>query len=352
MKTTMSPIDRVLAALSNKEPDRIPFFLMLTMHGARELGMSIREYFSSAEAIAEGQARMQKKYGHDCFYSFTYAAIEVEAWGGEVLFRDDGPPNAGKSIIEKREDIRFIKPPSVRNSLCLSRIFEAQKLLVKSGNGRIPVIGVIMSPFSLPIMQMGFDEYLDLIYEDEPLFWTLMEKNIEFSVEWANSQLNAGASAIGYFDPVSSPTIIPRDLFLKTGYLVAKRTLNRIKGPVATHLASGKVLPILPDIIDTGAKIIGVSSLEDLAEIKKAAAGRIAVMGNFNGIEMRRWTQQMAEQAVKEAIAKAAQGGGLILSDNHGEIPFQVPEQVLYYISEAVTRWGKYPIKWIGDNAA
>lgn len=348
----VSSMDRVLSALSNREADRVPLFLMLTMHGARELGMSINDYFLSARAIAEGQARMQERYGHDCYYSFTYAAIEVEAWGGEVVFRENGPPNSGRPVIGEMDDIKKIEAPSVRDSACLQRILEATRLMASSSTGLIPVIGIIISPFSLPVMQMGFDRYLDLMYGDEVLFWALMEKNIEFSVEWANAQLEAGATAIGYFDPVSSPTIIPRPFYLKTGHVIAKRMLSRIRGPVAVHHASGRVLPIMSDIIDSGAKIVGVSAMEDLSLLKKAAQGRATLLGNLNGIEMRKWTRQSAEAAVKEAVAKAASGGGFILSDNHGEVPFQVPEEVLLYISEAVRRWGRYPIDWVGSEAA
>ncbi len=51
-----------------------------------------------------------------------------------------------------------------------------------------------------------------------------------------------------------------------------------------------------------------------------------------------------AEQAVKDLAQKAGSGGGLILSDNHGEIPLQVKEDTLLAISEAVNRWGRYPL--------
>ncbi len=40
----MTPMERVSAVLSSREPDRVPFFLLVTMHGAKELGMSIGEY--------------------------------------------------------------------------------------------------------------------------------------------------------------------------------------------------------------------------------------------------------------------------------------------------------------------
>ena len=164
-----------------------------------------------------------------------------------------------------------------------------------------------------------------------------------FTVAWANAQLAARATAICYFDPVSSSTNIPRELYLRTGQQVARRTLSRIQGPSATHMASGRCLPILGDIADTGTAAVGVSILEDLAQLKAVAAGRVTLLGNLNGVEMRRWTADDAELAVKRAIAAAGAGGGFILADNHGEIPFQVTDQTLLAIGEAVERWGRYP---------
>jgi len=50
----MKSLERVLTTLSHREPDRVPLFLLVTMHGAKELGLSIREYFSKAEYVVEG----------------------------------------------------------------------------------------------------------------------------------------------------------------------------------------------------------------------------------------------------------------------------------------------------------
>jgi uroporphyrinogen decarboxylase len=55
----MSSIERVTTTLDQREPDRVPLFLLVTMHGARELGLSIREYFSKPEHVALGQLRMR-----------------------------------------------------------------------------------------------------------------------------------------------------------------------------------------------------------------------------------------------------------------------------------------------------
>ena len=206
-----------------------------------------------------------------------------------------------------------------------------------------------MSPFSLPALQLGLDRYIELMYERPELSHQLMRVNEEFCVAWANAQLVAGATAICYFDPVASPTIIPRDLYLKTGYASAKRTVSRFNGPAVVHLASGVCEPLLEQIADAGMVGVGVGPLDDLARLKAATKCKLALLGTLDGIKMRRWNSTQAEAAVKEAIATAGRGGGFVLSDGHGEIPWQTPESVLLAISEAVHKWGSYPLDWIQD---
>jgi uroporphyrinogen decarboxylase len=270
----MTSMQRVLTTLGHQEPDRVPFFLLTTLHGAKELGLSIRSYFSQARNVAEGQLRLRARYGHDCYYPFYYAAAEVEAFGGEAIFIDDGPPNAGEPFLHRAEEILTLAPPVIAEQPVLLRILETIRLLAAHSRGETPIIGVVMAPFSLPVMQMGFEAYLRLIYERPDLLARLMQINEEFCVAWASAQVAAGANAICYFDPVSSSTIVSPELYRATGYAVARRVLPRIPAPVAMHFASGACLPILPDVQQTGAALVGVSSLEDLGALKAACRGK------------------------------------------------------------------------------
>lgn len=340
----MTSMQRVLTTLSHQEPDQVPVFLLTTMHGARELGLTIREYFSRVEYVVEGQMRLLKKYRSDCLHPFHYASLEIEAFGGSTIFIDDGPPNCGGPIIHRMEDIDSLEAPRVAGAAVLCRVLEVMRELKARVGDTVPIMGVAVSPFSLPIMQMGFGPYIELIYEEPERWARLMAVNQTFCAEWANAQLAAGAAAIAYFDPMSSSTSIPRELYLKTGHRIALQTVPLISGPVAMHLASGRGLAIADDIAATGMVGVGVSALEDLGDWKAAVGGRLALIGNLNGVEMRRWTPARAESEVKRAIARAGRGGGFILADNHGEIPWQVPDETLLAIRAAVDRWGRYPL--------
>jgi len=345
----MTSIERTFAALSHQEPDLVPLFLLPTLHGARELGLSIRDYFSRPENVVEGQARLRARYGHDCVTAFHYAPLETEAWGGGVFFREDGPPNSAEPVIRRPEDILRLEPPEIASSPALARVLRATELLRKRVGGEVPIVGVVVSPFSAPVMQMGFDCYLDLISDRGNLFERLLSINERFCVNWARAQIKAGATAICYFDPLSSPDMTAESMLQAAAFPAAQRCFSAIPAPGVMHLASGRSLGVVEDVIAAGAKVLSASCNDDLAALKARCARRIGVIGNLNAIEMRHWTPAQAEARVKDAIAKAGSGGGFLLSDNHGEIPWQVSDATLMAVAEAARRWGRYPLEWVEE---
>lgn len=345
MKEPTTSMERVLTALDRREPDRVPLFLLLTMHGARELGMTLEEYFSKPENVAEAQVRMVKKYNNDAMVPYYYAAIEAEAWGCRVITRPDGPATAGEPIIKRFTEIDSLTPPDLSKSEEMKKTVKSIELMKEKTSDAVPIIATTISPFSLPVMQLGFDKYIELMFEDEERFRKLIELNKAFSAEWIKMQISAGAHAVTYFDPVSSPTIIPARKYLQTGFPIAKEMVPRFGAAVAFHFASGKTLPIMEQIIQSGAKVMSISHEEDLGEAKRMSKGRIALIGNLNGVEMRKWSEEKVVEKVTDAIGKAGPGGGFVLSDSHGEIPFQVPEKTLEIIAETVREYGVYPLQ-------
>lgn len=265
--------------------------------------------------------------------------------GGEAVFVEDGPPNSGAPIFTDPTQLDRLEPPSVRDCPGLQDALEVIRGLKARAGDEVPVLGVLISPFSLPVMQLGFGRYLDLIYEDRPRFWRLMAANEAFALEWGTAQFEAGATALVYFDPLASPGMVPSDVYRETGFPVAQRTLGALRGPTITHLASGRSLGVAELLAQTGTLGVGVSCIEDLADAKRVCGGRLTVLGNLNGIAMASWSACEAESVVKAAILKGGPGGGFILADNHGELPWAVSEEVIGTVAEAVHTWGQYPLR-------
>lgn len=342
----MTSLRRVLTTLSSKEPDRVPLFLLPTVQGAVEMGVPLKDYFHAPGLMAEAQVRFRERYRNDCLYGFTYVSAELEAFGGDTIFYDRAPPNAGAPVLHTPSDFARLVVPKIEDCPALCRTLEFQAQLRRAADGKVPVIGVVISPISLPVVQLGFPEYLRLLMEEPESLTPLFEINEEFCVSWANAQLAAGADALVYYDPVGSCTVIEPAHYRRLCVPVAKRVLARIKGPAVTHFASGRSFDILQDVAETGTGGVVVSADDDLAACKATVGNRLPILGNLNGLAMRHWDAEETEHQVKNVIAAAGVGGGFILTDHHGEIPFDVPERVLIWISESIERWGRYPLTW------
>ena len=347
----MTSAQRVFTTLSHQEPDRVPLALNLSLRGAKELGLGIREYFQDPARVVTAQLRMQRRFHTDVLFGFFHAPVEHEAWGGEVVFFEDGPPNSGEPVLGPLEPISALRPPDPMRAPGLVKVLQAIEGMKAGVGDEVPILGVAISPFSLAVMQLGFERYMDLLLGDRASFWSLMALNVPYCQAWANAQLAAGAAAIVYFDPLASPTLTPVELYRETGKVVANQVFAGLKGPTVTLLASGRSLGVVDDLVETGTLGVGVSWNEDLAVVKARCRGRISVVGNLNGMEMVRWNQADAERITKETLAKAAPGGGFVLCDNHGEIPWQVPDDTLLALAEAVRQWGTYPPAWVPVHA-
>lgn len=341
---TMTSMERVLKTLGHEEPDRVPLFILISFYGAKLLNMPIETYFSEPQNILKAQKLARERFHTDCYYSFHYASLEFEAFGGRTIFQEMGPPIAGDPVI-KLEDIDGLMVPDIKAYPKMVQVLEAISLLKEDAGMEHPVAGVVMSPFSLPIMQMGFEAYLDLLINDPVAFEKLMKVNEKFCLDWANAQFEAGATFLAYFDPMLSTRMMPKTFTKDTGFKIANRMLSQFKGPAVIHFASGESLDLSDLVLESPAVGAAVSCNEALGDIKASYQGQKTVIGNLNALELVHWNQEELESHVTNLMEAAGPGGGFILSDTHGEIPWQVPEQQLEKLSMIVRQWGTYPIK-------
>lgn len=332
----MNSYERVMMTLGDKAADRVPVFLFFTYYGAAEMGCSIREYITDPAKIVEGQKRLLKKFGHDCLYPFTSAALEAHMFGQEIEYYDDGAPNAGEPIIKSRDDIFTLNVPDPEDNKAAMGAIEAVRVLAREYKKNTPVISAVIGPFSLPIMLMGMKRWLDMFIDsDLEAISEMTSKTSAFCVRWANMLFAAGADCLGFFEPFGSTTIIRRDEFVDHVFLSDKDTISRLKGPVVFCGAGGRFEPIIDRLVDIGAAGCLISTDDDLAAIRRTLGHRINILGNLNNIAMIDWDYNEAKEQATGCLQAAGKPGGYILSDQHGEISFGVKEDVLHGIVAA-----------------
>ncbi len=337
----MTSFERLSTVLRLGVPDRVPVVLVSSTHGARELGLSLPEYFSRPENVAEGQLRFTRRVGHDNVDAYYYAAREAEAFGGEVILREGGPPNMGAPILRSPSAVDALECPDPLQSPALQAMLKSTELLAERARGRWLVLGHAVGPCSLPILLMGEGAWLELLlFGDAARRRRLLRVTSQFCTAWANALLAAGCDAIALAEPMASPTMLTREQSARLVLPTVRRVVRAIRGPVIlwTIGAIQAVADLVPDL---GVRAVSTDPGDDLQRVKQAVASRIAVLGGLNDLAMLTWSPAQAEGAARSALEVAAPGGGFILS-HQNEIPTPVGHELLIPVVEAARRWGRY----------
>lgn len=320
---TPSSVQRVVATLAYQQTDVPPMALSLALQTARVAGRPVPELLLDPAAFAAAQLQLHARWQHDIALSMRYAACEAEAFGAEIHFFADGPPNVGAPILRGPEGIAQLVPPDPRRSAPLRGTLEVIERMKAGLDGRALVAGVAVGPVSGPVMLLGMERWLELLLMEPDTAERLVAIYRAFALDWARAQLDHGADLVVWFEPLASSTLLPAAA-VQRFVVPALRGVCGLGAPVVLHLASAPALSVLEAAVAAGVAVLSIGAGDDPAALCTAAHGRIALVGQLDGVSMPRWTPARTGAAVAEARQRFGAAGGLVLSDVHGEIPYQV----------------------------
>ena len=144
--------------------------------------------------------------------------------------------------------------------------------------------------------------------------------------------------------PLMRPELIEKSC--GDGYRRVTDLIHRHGKKLLWH-SCGNICPFLDRFVDWG--IDGLVTLEptagmDLAKVREHVGHKLALVGNLDVSRLLvHGTREEIEEAVKNAIRGAAQGGGYVLSAAHSHPHIDATR--LRWMVEAAQQWGRYPIR-------
>ena len=332
----MNAVDRILATVTGKIPDRVPLFPMIDSFPSNMLGMSIEQYFSSASSIIKGQQKVQEAFNLDYVSNFFYLAIESEIFGMKTLFFEGGSPNTGEPIAKSADFFINNDIPNLHEHPSYLKTISATKGLVENFKGKKPILSVQTGPFSLPSLLMGSTPWFEEILKNPENIDNILNFAKKFGIAWAKGHLEAGADIIVFVDGLATATSIPRDMFEEIIIPIYKAITQDINAPIVFYTAGGDMLPFAEILDKTG--VIGVfpSANDDLKEFKSLSKGRYTLFGNINNLEFGDWPTDFMQKVIKKTIEIGKPEGKFVLATQH-MIPHNVSkEKIANFISIAL----------------
>jgi uroporphyrinogen decarboxylase len=341
----ISPLNRLIMTAQGDSTDRIPVFCNLIDQGAAEMGMTLKKYYSKGEHVAEGQLRLQRKYGHDNLWSLFYVGKEAELLGcRRIIYADDGPPNVGEMVIRSPEDIHRLKvPDDIFSHPGFSETRICLDILRRESAGRYPICAYITSSMTLPAILMGMEKWFDLLMNGPAdLRDELLIKCNNFFRKEISAYRQAGANVLVYANPFGSMDFIPMKFFRELSLPWIKRDLDEGGTDGVVYYCGGARMNQVIDqvITETGIGTFYLSPLDDIAEGKQIIDGRALCAGVINDIPIIDWTPDQVRDEVRRMLEAGMPGGKFFFGTI--VMPMAVPEENIRAMIDAVKEYGVF----------
>lgn len=286
---------------------------------------SFLELVQNPELAVEVTLQPVRRFGFDAAILFSDILVIPEAMGQAYRFRETGGVVLDFAV-RTRADIDRLSAENVAERL--RYVDKALRLLRKELGDQTALIGFSGSPWTLATFMMEggsaerYTRALALFREDRRAFHALAEKLTAAVVAYSKMQISAGVDALQIFD--SHGGQLPSTEFQEASGRWLREIISALRAP---HSA----LPVIvfslgthanwPDLIATGASVLGIDWQFPLAEARKLVPGGIALQGNLAPSLLSDATPQTVARET-QAVLEAMRGrAGHIFNLGHGLTP-------------------------------
>lgn len=338
----MTPLEILAAAVAGQPAPRIPIFGALLDQGARELGMSLEEYYARGEHVAEGQLKLQARYGYDNVWCLAYVGVEAEVLGcREILYADDGPPNVADFVIKSYDDIaKLVVPEDISTHPAWAKTADCLRILRAEVGATHSICAYVTASNTLPAILMGMDKWMELLLTGPvDLRDELLRKCSDFCQKELAAFRAAGANVLVYSTPFGTTEFVGKKRFREFSLPWIKRDLapGGVDG-IVYYCGMTPFNDVIESVIEElGIGVYYISPLSDLAEAKATIGTRALTCGVINDIKMLRWTPEETRAEVAR-ICAAGKGGHFLFGT--GVMPLAIPEANIRAMYEAAFAHG------------
>jgi uroporphyrinogen decarboxylase len=345
----MNSKERVLTALNNEQPDRVPIMEVIDQPIVAAIAKILG--FGPLETEEDTYCRFIQELGLDATIS-GYSQGEVSL-GEEFVKNHHGMvfqrSDVGESIvvegpIEDPEDIRGYElvPPKLDD-------FDRARYVMEQLGPNVAHFVSLADPFKTSWLLRGSFEHLMLDYVRRPqLVHDMARISTDFGLAIIDIASEIGAHGIfmgGDLAANQTTLVSPRHYreFIKP-YQIELVNHAHQKGLKFIKHTDGNVWPILDDFVEVGFDAFHPIQPQcmDIQEVKAHLAGKMALVGNIDCIELLpAATEAEVKEAVKETIEKAAPGGGYIISSSNSVHMGVKPENYIAMV-RAAHKYGVY----------
>ncbi len=337
----MNGLERVTAAIQGTPKDRVPLSLTLSLYGAKLTNCPLQEYYSNPAEYVKGQQQVYEIIKPDIIFSPFSLPLYGKAFGSEIKFFKDQPPNLQKPLVKKPSDIDKLDFEKALNSPVITFIVESVKGLIQQLGKTTVIAAVAIGPYDLPVMLMGLEEWLDMLLSSPEKANKLLEETAQFFIELTNRLFNAGATVSVLPAVFVNPRIVTRSIaenILKQSI----DTFSQVKGTLVLHSGGTKIQPFLDIYVglpNVAAFVVNYD--DDLIKVRQKLANNQVIIGNIEGPFLGNWNKAKILEKTRAICNQLGDDPNFIFGSSGADIPYNTPVENILIINDQLERYNE-----------
>lgn len=274
------------------------------------------------ELAVEVTLQPVRRFGFDAAILFSDILVIPEALGQTYHFRETGGVVMDFAVTSKA-DIEKLSVEQVCEKL--SYVDKALRLLRPLLGDATALIGFSGSPWTLATFMMEgasvpkYSRALALFREDPQNYYALAEKLTAAVTVYLQMQIAAGVDAVQIFD--SHGGHLAAGEFQEASGRWMRDIIARLGGKVPVIQFSLGTHGNWPDLVATGANVIGIDWQTSLAEARKLIPENIGLQGNLAPSLLSDATPEVVVRETKAVLETMRGRAGHIFNLGHGLTP-------------------------------
>lgn len=250
-------------------------------------------------------------------------AAEPSGFGARPRFYADRPPSI-ESVVDDLAFWAGVSPadPATDGLMPLAlRLYEVMDHRLQAEGLAIPMVAA-RGPMTVASYLMGVTPLLMGVAKQPDLVSAVLETMTTTIIRWLQAQLDVLRQPegilllddlVGLVSPRSYSHVIAPQL---------ERIFGAFEGLIRVYHNDTPCPHLLPALATAGFDVFNFSHEMDIADVKAALGGRVALMGNVAPLDLGvRGTPEQVAAAALDCLERGAPGGGMILSFGGGVSP-------------------------------
>ncbi len=345
---TFEPLlnDRFLRALRREHTDTTPIWVM------RQAGRYLPEYRATRERAGSFMALAQTpelacevtlqplaRFDLDAAILFSDILTIPDAMGLGLSFAPGEGPQFARPL-RSAADVAKLAVPDMDGPL--RYVMDAVRLIRHELHGRVPLIGFAGSPWTLACYMVeghgsrDFASVKALCWTDPALAHRLLDTLAHAVALYLRAQVAAGAQTLMIFDTwggLLGPAAFHEFSLRHMAQIIAELHADPATRDVPVILFSKGAGQHLAAMAATGCAALGVDWTVNLADARRAVAGKVALQGNLDPAVMRANPDVIRRQA-RAIMDSHGPAPGHIFNLGHGITPEVNPDNMKVLVDE------------------